>query len=73
MTFDEALDLMTAAQASWVRSMRVEEERTWRWIAEEWSARFCAEDPQWDFYSGRLVCERAAARLGEDSMSEPWN
>jgi hypothetical protein len=63
---------MTVDQACWVRQMRVDEERTWRWIAEE-----CAEAWAGDWgserWTGKEICERAAAVLGEDGTREPWN
>jgi hypothetical protein len=73
MTFDEALDETTLGHARWVRAMRIDEARTWRWIAEEWSRRFARDEPCWDFYSGQLLCQRAAAVLGERASGPPWD
>jgi hypothetical protein len=52
--------------------MRVEQGRTWSWIAEE-----CAEawggDSESIQYAGREICLRAATLLGEDGVQEPWH
>jgi hypothetical protein len=72
MSFDSTVAAMTVEQARWVRSMRVDEGRTWRWIAEEWSEAHSPDEVEWDFASGRWICETAAGRLGENAALPPW-
>jgi hypothetical protein len=72
MRWEDGFEAMTLEQARWVREMRVEQGRTWSWIAEE-----CAEawGGDWESiqYAGREICLRAATLLGEDGVQEPWH
>ncbi len=72
MTWEDAFDAMVMEQALWVRHMRVNEGRTWRWIAEECAASW-AGDWECDQDVGRQICARAATILGEDPREAPWN
>jgi hypothetical protein len=69
---DEGLAAMTAEQAVFVRSLRVEKDYTWRAVAAT-----CALEWGGDWGSNQLygmaICERAAALLGEDYAVPPWN
>jgi len=67
---------MTLERAKYVRRLRVEEDRTWRGIAEAWEEEF-ALLAEWEFngnqLAGMALCELAAKMFGEDSMKPPWN
>lgn len=62
---------MTIDQARLIRELRVSRGVIWRAVADE-----CAgPDDDWaeGQVVGRLICERAAALLGEDPGHPPWN
>ena len=70
-------DRMTEGQAAMVRRLRVDRDLTWRGVAED----FYDERPE-ELYGldlrgnqavGEYLCEAAAAILGEDAESPPWN
>jgi len=58
--------------AKMVRVLRVQKGYSWRAIArhcsEYWEAPFGANQ-----IAGMVICEKAAAALGEDFMQPPWN
>lgn len=71
----EVRQLLTSIeQAHEVRQLRVDEELTWRGVAEVLQARWMARVGQGDEQSlGATLCHVAAELLGEDPDGEPWN
>jgi hypothetical protein len=71
-SFDDDFAAMTAEQAAYVRRLRVDRGYTWRAVAEtcaiEWGGDWGSNQ-----LAGMALCERAAAMLGEDANTEPWN
>ena len=67
---------MTHERAVRIREVRIDEEGTWRYVAEtihkEWGA-----DAEWtppsNQLAGMALCQAAAEVFGEDSNEEPWN
>lgn len=67
---------MTHERAVRVRELRVDEQWSWRGVAEqtfkEWGA-----DAEWrpasNQLAGMALCQVAAAVFGEDENQEPWN
>lgn len=69
---------MARDRALEVRRMRAEELRSWRSVAARaWELWGGAADEDWSPPSNQLMgialCERAAALLGEDPKTTPWN
>jgi hypothetical protein len=65
------INTMTIDQANAIRDIRGSRGFTWRAVGEA-----CAgPDDDWaeGQVVGRLICERAAALLGEDPNRNPWN
>lgn len=67
---------MTKEQASEIRKFRVNEECTWRGVAQKaWNAGLFGRtwNPPSNQLMGVALCERAAEFHGEDHMKGPWN
>jgi hypothetical protein len=73
---------MTVEWAVEVKQWRCAENGTWRWVAARCWEEFGVYAPrggeEWDGrrdnqYVGKLLCEAAATRLGDDPDVEPWN
>lgn len=68
---------MTTEQASLVRQLRVDQELTWRGVAEDFYDAHPNElyglDLRGNQGVGMDLCEAAATILGEDPESAPWN
>lgn len=65
---------MTPEQASFVRALRVDEDRTWREVASAFALRYAAVvDWEPSQLSGMALCALAAKSLGEHHMRAPWN
>jgi hypothetical protein len=73
---EQIAPFMTRERASYVRKLRVDEDRTWRGIAEAWEKEF-ASLADWKFngnqLAGMALCELGAKVFGEDYMEPPWN
>ena len=67
---------MTPERAKYVRKLRVDDDLTWRGVAEAWEKEFATIAP-WKFKGSQLAgmakCELAAKCFGEDYMKPPWN
>lgn len=63
---------MTLEQAQFARRLRVDQDCTWRSVADECNH---AWDGDWgsNQLAGMAICERAAQLHGEDYMQAPWN
>ena len=63
---------LTAQQVAQVRSWRVDQDMSWRAVAEA-----AAEVWGWGYGGNQIfgeeLCEAAAHALGQDPWSEPWN
>ena len=70
--FQEQFKDMPKEQASFIRKLRVEENGTWRYVAEtcnnEWEGNWGSNQ-----LAGMALCERAAILHGEEYTSDPWN
>ena len=59
-------------EASFVRSVRIEERGSWRYVAERCSEQFGTDWGTNQIYGMRL-CEAAAKFYGQDYLDPPWN
>ena len=66
--------IITKERADYVRKLRVEEDYTWRAVAQdcydEWKGDWSPPSNQ---IMGMMLCEVAAGFFGENYMQEPWN
>jgi hypothetical protein len=74
--FSKTTETMTKKQAEKVREWRVNDDCTWRGIAQmAWNEGWF--DRRWDPPSNQLMgmdlCEKAARFFGENYMEPPWN
>lgn len=70
--FQQQFTYMTHEQASFIRRLKVDENGTWRYVAEA-----CSDAWGGDWGSNQLagmaLCERAAFFFNEDYQTDPWN
>jgi hypothetical protein len=68
---------MTEQRARRVRELRCDEGYTWRAVAhqthEDWGGGADLWKDPANQIAGMVLCEAAAAMLGEDASAEPWN
>jgi capsid protein len=66
--------LITKQKAEFIRKLRVEQDYTWRAVAQacydEWKGNWTPPSNQ---IMGMMLCEVAASFFNEDYMSDPWN
>lgn len=70
--YEHVFKSMPREMAEWVRKLRVEQRKTWRFVADEVSTRFHFDFGS-DQIAGVAICDAAASVFGEDFLAEPWN